>query len=81
MEHPNKGKAWLTEEVDRLKYEFNTEVSLMAMVKNHGRTASAIMSKLGNLGLVAAGATGYHRIEQDPWVTYVAIKQTYKDEV
>jgi len=49
----NKGKKWDLEEENRLCKEFNSEISISEIAKNHQRTEYAIKKRLQKLGKLA----------------------------
>ena len=72
MNLSSKGKPWLREEVDQLTREFSEGMTLREMVRIHGRTPQALISKLTHEGLIIQlglwKTGGFYPIEQDPWV-------------
>ena len=60
VEHPsraknqpeNAGKPWDEAELDQLEKEFQAEMPISQIAKEHKRTRGAIEAKLGRLGLI-----------------------------
>jgi len=66
---PRAGAVWLADEDELLRQRFAANYSLKGLMAAHGRTASAITSRLVKLGLLVAVGRDYHAVSQDPWTT------------
>jgi hypothetical protein len=71
---PRAGEVWLEDEHELLCQRFAAGYSLKALMAAHGRSASAITSKLVRLGLLVVVRCDYHAVSQDPWATQEAIQ-------
>lgn len=77
-----RGQVWLSAEHAELKVEFARGDKLEVIAAAHGRTPMAIVAKLSQMGLIIqVGLTGYHRIEQDPWILISMLRQMQDEEV
>lgn len=66
---PRAGAVWLKDEDELLRQRFAAGHSLKGLMAAHGRTASAITSRLVRLGLLVVVGRDYHQVSQDPWTT------------
>lgn len=67
MNRSNVGKVWLTEEIRRLKTEFDGGMTLEQICDAHGRTPYGVVSMLKQLNLITQVGDDYHKIDQEPW--------------
>lgn len=70
MTQDRKGKAWLADEIERLKERFNEGLGAEQIAAAHGRTVQAILSRLEYLGLIVLQGRMYHKVDPDAWYDY-----------
>lgn len=76
MTRENAGKTWLKAERDALTERFAQGMDLEALADAHGRTASAILGKLVEMGLLIVNRNGfYFKIDPDPWTGWLEAKR------
>jgi hypothetical protein len=68
MNRSNKGALWLAEEMQQLKREFGSGLSLKQICEAHDRTPYGVINKLIQLGLLTQIGKAYHAVLPDPWV-------------
>lgn len=68
------GTTWSPEELDKMRQEWDARMPLLDMCLAHGRTASAVVSKLVMMGLYLQRDGWYHRIEPDPEFGFAAMR-------
>lgn len=71
---PRAGEVWLEDEHEQLRQRFAAGHTLKELMAAHGRSASAITSKLVRLGLLVVVRCDYHAVSQDPWATQEGIQ-------
>ena len=68
------GTTWALGELDRLRQEWDARTPLLDMCLAHGRTASAVVSKLTMAGFYTQRGGWYHRVEPDPEFGFTAMR-------
>jgi hypothetical protein len=77
----NRGKVWTAEHYQQLQDLYAADTSLLDICRTMGRTPSAILAKLQELGYLVNARNGYHKIDPDPWILWqsvVSIDEEFK---
>ena len=71
----NRGKPWTQEEINSLLKNFDSGLSIEQMIVSHGRTGSAIVTKLMMLNRLVSVNRGYRIIQKDEWVSFKKLNE------